>query len=129
MAPAGGHGPRNQPASQPQPDDDFARRLDDGKLLDRIVEETMHAEVDRSSDADDLLLLRDVAARFPRAPFELDPVCVEMVCALVGPHYRPLLESEEAWLAMMHAVAQTLFDDPNAHRRLESLWRRLNEAA
>lgn len=127
MAPAGGHESRNQP--QPQSVDEFARRLDDGKLLDRIVEQTMHAEIDRDSDAEDLRLLKQVAARFPQAPFELQPVGVEMVCALVGPQYRPLLESEEAWLAMMHAVAQTLFDDPNARRRLESLWRRLNEAA
>lgn len=128
MAPAGGQEPKNQPA-RPEPADEFARRLDDGKLLDRIVEETMQADVDPASDAEDLRLLRQVADRFPQAPFELQPVCVEMVCALVGPHYRPLLESEEAWLAMMHAVAQTLFDDPNARRRLESLWRRLNEAA
>jgi hypothetical protein len=127
MAPAGGHESRNQPA-QPRPADEFARRLDDGKLLDRIVEQTLQAEAERDRDAEDLRLLRQVADRFPQAPFELQPVCVEMVCALVGPHYRPLLESEEAWLAMMHAVAQTLFDDPSARRRLESLWRRVNDA-
>ncbi|OYV84499.1 MAG: hypothetical protein B7Z73_15320 [Planctomycetia bacterium 21-64-5] len=123
----GGHKPRNEPTSEPKFVDEFAARMADGKLLDRIVEETLHTDVEGNDDAEDLRLLRQVAARFPRAPFELQPVGVEMVCALVGPQYRRLLESEEAWLAMMHAVTQTLFDDPRARQRLESLWQRLNE--
>lgn len=118
-----------QPGSRPSEEtraEDVVTRLAHGELLDRILEETILGE--RDDGRTDLRLLRQVAARYPKAAFSLTPVAVELVQAAIGPSYRELLDSQDAWEAMTQGIAQTLFDDPRSRQRLELLWSRLQEA-
>lgn len=107
---------------------EFVARLAEEDLLDRILEETRLGEtaVDEEG-AEGLRALRQAAVRHPGAAFSLEPVAVELVRAVVGPAYRKLAGSEEAWQVMTQKIAQTLFDDLRTRRRLEILWQRLCE--
>jgi len=125
----GGHEARNEQVAETKLANQFAARWVDGELLDRIVKETMLVEATgNEDDGEELRLLRQVAARYPRTAFNLEPIAVEMVRAVVGLHYRETVDSDEAWQAMTQGIAQTLFDDPRSRERLQAIWHRLSEA-
>jgi hypothetical protein len=52
---------------------------------------------------------------------------VELVEAVVRGHFQHLSDSAEFWQATCTQIARSLLDDPVAHGRLTSLWRRLGE--
>ena len=134
-----GFGPKNERTTESRLAGEFVARLAEGDLLDRILEETRLGEGGADEDSADedsadedsaegLRDLKQVAARYSDAAFSLEPVAVELVRAVVGPAYRKLAGSDEAWQAMTRSIAQTLFDDARTRERLERLWHRLCEA-
>lgn len=124
-----GFGPKNERTTESRLAGEFVARLAEGDLLDRILEETRLGEGGADEDsAEGLRDLKQVAARYSDAAFSLEPVAVELVRAVVGPAYRKLAGSDEAWQAMTRSIAQTLFDDARTRERLERLWHRLCEA-
>jgi hypothetical protein len=67
--------------------------------------------------------LRQVARRYPGHPFVLDPVAVELVLAVLD---NRLLTNERSRREAALQIAETLFEDPALHERLERLWLRLS---
>ncbi len=125
-----GFEPRDRPPAEPRLADELLARLPDQKLLNQVLTETALGELDDDQySAEDLRLLREVAARYPTAAFDLEPVAVELVRAVVGEPFRGLLGAQEQWWTITYEIAQTLFNDPRSRQRLELLWIRLREAA
>jgi hypothetical protein len=92
--------------------------------------------------------LADVARRFRGAALSLTPVVVEVVEAVLRELYAEgrkalrrdgtepsgasssgaaAVPSTESWHKMSMSIAQSLYDDPSAHERLQSLWAHLSE--
>jgi hypothetical protein len=80
-------------------------------------------------DPADLQPLQEVAARLGGTPFALDPVVNELVKAMLRRQLKAFWTSEEQLVSVAERVAQTLFENPDAHDRLENLWLRLTAEA
>lgn len=134
-----GFEPRDPRPAEPQaaetraagpPAEELTARPPRQNLLDQILTETALGELsDGQYSGEDAKLLREVAARYPTEAFDLEPVAVELVRAVVGEPFRELIGGHEQWCSMTYEIAQTLFDDPRSRQRLQSLWNRLREAA
>lgn len=125
-----GFEPKEPRPAEPRQSEELIARLPDKNLLDQILTETALGELsDDKYSTEDMRLLREVAARYSASAFDLEPVAVELVRAVVGEPFRELLGGQDEWCAMTREIAQTLFDDPQSRQRLESLWNRLRGAA
>ncbi len=113
--------PPESPPPGPRPDEPRNR-----ELFESVLERTLHdsnpgahlAETERAA-------LMDVVRRHRDEPFALEPTAVEMVHAVLRAHFPDRADSAEFWRVVAAQVAQTLFEDPGAHDRLEAFWRRL----
>jgi hypothetical protein len=96
------------------------------RFLEEVVRQTTAIySVELASDPADLETLRQVAKRFPGAPFQLQPVLVELVRSLLQRQLKSTLQSEEQLTKLADRVAQTLYENPESHARLKELWDRL----
>jgi len=77
------------------------------------------------TDPADLESLKEVARRYPDAPFEKETVGVEIVRATLRRQLKESLQSDEQLEAIANRVAQTLFENPDSHARWSALWSRL----
>jgi hypothetical protein len=68
-----------------------------------------------------------VARRRRGEPFACDPIGIELVQTVLDRPFRAMVAGDEQWRTMTAQIAQTLCDDPDAHDRLSTLWRRLGE--
>ena len=98
------------------------------RLLEQVLRQTALASMsEEAMDAQHLESLRGVAKRLQGQPFTLQPVAVELVHATLQPQFEMLSSSPRDWKVISARIAETLFDDPLARKRLESLWRQLSE--
>lgn len=95
-------------------------------LLAEVLRQTEQGSRDRDT-ADRAVWgrLLAVAERHPGEPFVLEPVLVEMVDASLEPHFGADI-APGARRVLCRRIAQTLFDDPASHERLEALWTRIS---
>jgi len=73
----------------------------------------------------DVEAIREVARRHPVAPLALGPIVVELVQALLRAYFHAHPSWLPVWQDACRVVAETLFEDPVSHDRLEVLWSRL----
>jgi hypothetical protein len=100
----------------------------DPALLEKVLERTRSAaESTDAADSADIQRLRSIAHRRKGQPLVVEPVVVEMVRAVLGAEFAGLDKDPERFRDMTLQIARTLMDDPAACKRLESMWRKLNE--
>lgn len=120
-------------AEQPQGEADAraveAELATDAELFEQVLNETLlAADANEPMDGAELQLLLQVARQHLRQTLSLDPVVIELVQSIVGYRFGRRLGQEQDMEPMSRRIAETLWEDPNAHGRLESLWARLFEA-
>jgi hypothetical protein len=125
----GGAAPRPH---EPSPDDERAQQPVDPGMLDEVLDQTLKSaaaglSAGFSAESGDMEAFRAVARVHPGEPFTLEPICVELVRTALGRHFDPDILGPALLAVMTKKIAETLFDDPVAHGRLESLWRHLSE--
>lgn len=98
-----------------------------GRIREALRLALLCTEADERISAPELAAMREAARAHRGAPFTLDPCGIDVV--------RIILEARLGrWAqgggdALVRQVAETLFDDPAFHERLQSLWTRLCEEA
>jgi hypothetical protein len=96
------------------------------ELLQRVLdwtEATLRSE--DPLEVADVEAVRQVARRYPDAPLTLDPIVVQLVWAMLQAQFPAHPDWLPVWQGASGVIARTLFDDPIARQRLESLWGRL----
>jgi hypothetical protein len=69
-----------------------------------------------------------VAEQYAGAPLSFEPCLVALVGAAIREPFSAWVPSGPEWDALCRRVALTMYDDPTARARLESLWAQLQEA-
>jgi hypothetical protein len=75
--------------------------------------------------------VREVADKHRGEPLMLDPIVIDLVRSLVVRWFTPAARDEKmqrAWNAIADQIAASLYDDPVARDRLQTLWTRLAAA-
>jgi hypothetical protein len=112
----------SQPASGhvPSSDDSIHRRL-----LDEVLQQTLSEAAARLGQESAMNKLSQVGRQLRGHSFSLDPVLVQVVQLLLEGQFAAWKISPEYQSRVSRQIAETLYDDPVAHDRLESLWNRL----
>ena len=98
----------------------------DPELLERVLQETFSAVIsDDPLAKTDRDVLTEVALRYPGQPLCLQPVATELVFALLRTHLGRFESFVQAGNTLAARIAETLMEDPEARKRLGSLWDRL----
>lgn len=99
----------------------------DSSLLEEVLRRTLEtAESLDAFEASDLKPLLEVAERHRGRPLELDPVTVDLVDAALRDYFRQGPGGMDEWRQIARRIAETLFEDPAAHGRMEVFWNRLS---
>ncbi len=121
---AAGSSPPVSARPQSRSDQPHGRALFESVLRQTLQDSSPGADLDDAEKAD----LTKVVQRHRAEPFALEPIAVELVYAVLRGHFQQNSSSSEFWRGVAAQVAQSLFDDPVAHDRLEAFWRRLCSA-
>jgi hypothetical protein len=70
----------------------------------------------------DVQPLAEVARRLAGQPFELEPVAIELVQAMLAVQFEKAGLPATTLRAMAQQIATTLYEDPTSRERLEALW-------
>ena len=100
-------------------------------LLDEILRLTtqgVEAAQEEEASSSEVQLLKQVVRRFSGQALALDPMIVALVEAMLSEEFGSALEPAEL-ASMSKWVADSLWDDPVARRRIEQLWVQLDRAA
>jgi hypothetical protein len=121
-----GSAPRGElpsaPANEPQDDPAVGSHM-----LDQILELTSGGEPKAGFvEPADVAAMRDVAKALGGQPFSLEPVVVELIHAVLELQFQKAGIPSATVRQMARQVATTLYDDPQARQRLETLWSRLS---
>ena len=96
------------------------------RVLEDVLKQTAALySLEQGSHPADLEPLLEVARRLRGTEFALEPVLVELVRATLRRQLKPAWQSEEQLAAVADRVARTLFENPDTHARLKTLWVRL----
>jgi len=98
-----------------------------GRVREALRLALLCTEADERVSAPELAAMREVARAHGGAPFTLDPCCIGLVRVVL--EARLGLWAQGGGDALVRQVAETLFEDPAFHARLQSLWTRLCEEA
>ncbi len=97
-----------------------------GALMEEVLRQTLQsAEPNSAEDEAEAAVLRGVAVRCQGRPFELEPVAVGLVEAMLRARFSETLYRGSTWHSMSQQIAQRLYEDPLSRGRLETLWTRL----
>lgn len=107
-----------QPAGENEPIAQRVRDALDATLLMDDLERRMHAG--------DMPALRAVAQRLHGKPISLDPVAITMIEAVLASAYGEDIRESTQWQRICRQVAQSIWDDPTAMKRLATLWESLS---
>ena len=96
------------------------------RVLEDVLKQTaaLYSQEQESHPAD-LEPLLEVSHRLRGMEFQLEPVLVELVRSTLRRQLKPAWQSEEQLAAVADRVARTLFENPDTHARLKTLWVRL----
>lgn len=107
-----------------RPGDSTSRRV-----LEEVLQQTATMySLEPGIEPGDLGPLLEVARRFPNAPFEFDPVMVELVRTAFRRQLGGAWKTVDELNAAADRVARTLYENPESHARLSTLWDRLHAA-
>jgi hypothetical protein len=97
------------------------------RVLEDVLNQTaaLYA-LELGSDPSDLEALAEVARRLRGVEFELQPVLVELVRATLRRQLKSVWHSEQQFTEVADRVANTLYENPVTHARLQALWIRLS---
>ena len=107
---------RSHEAQQPTPS-----TAPDRAMMEEVLKRTL-SESANSLDPAEREALRTVVLRHRDEAFEIDPVAVDLVEVLLKLEFKNSISSPEVWRRMCYEVAKTLFDDPVARQRMQSIW-------
>jgi hypothetical protein len=109
--------------SSPPPDSQAANMA---SVFQRVLEETIGKRDDQASTA-----LREAMLAVARSHqgecLELDPIVIELVTATIAPELRQALNGSAIWDEMVACISKSVFTDPQARERLNTLWAQLQE--
>ena len=122
----------DDPSSQWQPicgeDAQQLSATPDSGLLEKVLRETEELlDDDQTLDRREKEALHEVVRRHRNESLSLNPVTFELVQAVVGSQFRLRPDSADFWREMAMCVAESIFDDPASHDRLQAIWVRLGE--
>ena len=96
------------------------------RVLEDVLKQTAaFYSLEHASNPQDLEPLLEVASRLRGMEFNLEPILVELVRAALRRQTPSVWKTEVQLVAVAHRVAQTLFENPDSHARLNTLWGRL----
>ena len=99
------------------------------RVLEEVLKQTATMySLEPGVEPGDLKLLLEVARRFPDAPFTFDPVMVELVRTSFRRQLGGAWKTVDELNAAADRVARTLYENPDSHARLSTLWDRLHAA-
>jgi hypothetical protein len=105
-----------EPAQQPTPES-----APDRAMMEEVLKRTL-SESANSIDPAERDALLTVVRRHRGEAFEIDPVAVDLVEALLRFEFKNPISSAEVWRRMCYEIAKTLFDDPVARQRMQGIW-------
>lgn len=98
----------------------------DRELLERILDHAFSLDPEHEPlDSVQGEAFREVAARHRGEPLTLEPVTIDLVGAVLRVQWGIPQNDSDFWKAVTQRIAQSLFEDPPAHARLETFWARL----
>lgn len=109
-----------QPKAVPQNDDRDS-------MLDKVLEVT-DFDPNEPLSVEEMQALTNVAKRHRQRAFQLSPVAIDLVGAILRLRLNQPNTPKEYWDKISMEVATTLFDSPKVKSRLENFWQRLVEA-
>jgi hypothetical protein len=100
------------------------------ELFEQVLQTTLSLERGGNEPLtpEELRTLTAVARRRGKDPLSLETT-QELIQAVLRLRFRSLADSRGQWERMTEQIAHTIFDDPQANERLQSLWKSLCEAA
>ena len=108
-----------------EPDIRSSAKNESQQLLDEVLQATLQlSSPDEPLQPDELRKLVALARRRKTEPLSIETVAelVEMVLRL---RFRRVVESSALWDRMTRQIATTIFEDPQAQKRMRSLWAQL----
>lgn len=115
---------RADPAAEARAKEDAASQA----LLELVLQQTMVAYArSEGAPASAREALRAVAQRFAGSSLTFEPCLLALVEAVLREPFAGWAPAGADWDALCRRVAQTMYDDPTARARLESLWAQLQE--
>lgn len=106
---------------------DAEANVDPG-LMEKVLRETLLAEDgDKPIDPAELDVLLQVARRHAGESLSLEPVTVDLVQSFLAHRFGNQLRGAGDWDKMPREIAETLWEDPHSHDRLEVMWSQLVE--
>lgn len=98
-------------------------------LLDHVLQRTISALATDSWISPELMQSLSAVAWEHRAQaFSVEPAGLELIDAILLATLSPGALAVEKRRQMAREIAETLFDDPQIHGRLQALWKQLIEA-
>jgi len=101
--------------------------VDDAELLDEVLSQTAAASDAADARSDPVLqsFLR-IAHKYQGQGFTLDPIVIDLVDVALKHEFDEHAMPADLRCRTSQRVAQTIFDDPACHERLEAFWMRLS---
>jgi hypothetical protein len=122
--------------SSPQPDGQShhpaadAPSRPDAEVMERVLQETLSAaNLDQPVDEAEMDVFRRVVRRHAGQPLSLDPIVTELVESILLYRFGESMRLSSDWPEMPRTIAETVWDSPHSHQRIQRLWDRLSEAA
>jgi hypothetical protein len=99
----------------------------DASLLDAVLRQTAAmVDSDEPPSRAETEAVEEVARRLAGHPFELAPVVVELVGAMLLVQFGSQWNSPSLWQVVSERIAKSIFEDPLSRERMERLWDRLS---
>ncbi|NOX55950.1 MAG: hypothetical protein GXP27_16205 [Planctomycetes bacterium] len=101
-------------------------RVDESSLLEEVLNQTAAASQAAGRAIDPVLRpFLNLAERYRDRPFQLDPVLVELVEVALRQEFSERALPPATRQRISRHIAETIFEDPVCHERLERFWNRL----
>lgn len=127
--------PPFQPENASQRSSQDEAHATDGGRRNELWENVLHRtfatpDGDEAAKVDDATWqeLKGLAARHSGAPLTPDPILAEMIHIVLGGRFEQMIGSPRLLKELTAKIAKTLWDDPIAHGRVQTLWKSLSES-
>jgi hypothetical protein len=101
----------------------------DADVMEKVLQETLSAaDIDQPLDTAEFEVFQGVARRYAGQPLSLDPIVTELVQSILLYHFGEQMRQTRDWEKMPRAIAETLWDSPHSHDRMQRLWERMAES-
>jgi len=123
-------GPSNASASEFELTSANESKLDDEKVLTRVLRETISSTTcGQEVEAGEMEAMRQIGRQYAGAKLTLDPIATDLVESILKCRIGDAWGPPERLKTMSREIARTLWHDPHTHDRLVSFWARLSEGS